>query len=326
MSITTQRVNFKVFRFNVDEDSHPYYEDYSMDVASEEVLLDILNRIKWDYDGSFSYRRSCRHGICGACAIKVNGRSTLACKESVNAMVEIFGTDLVIEPLSIKRAMKDMIVDKTDFWEKHDALKPYLISEINEHPKMECVVSPEDAEKLFEADLCIQCGACHYACPVVEINEEFFGPAAFVKAYRFEADVRDDAHIERLEQVHKENQGVWDCVKCFECAEVCPKEINPIDKITKLHQMLFEDGVATSNVATRHAVGFKHSIEKNGVLDEGGLVLYSEGPAIVKHIPVALKMFKKGKIVPPWAIVKSDNLDEIQKLIKSSSTAKFQGR
>jgi len=94
-------------------------------------------------------------------------------------------------------------------------------------------------------------------------------------------------------------------------------------EITKLHQMLFKEGVATSNVATRHAVGFKHSIARRGVLDEGQLVLYSEGPAIIKHIPVALKMFRKGKIALPWNIPTSDNLDEIQKLIKSSSTAKF---
>ena len=322
-SITTQKVNFKVFRFNASDDYLPYYEDYSMDVTSEEVVLDILNRIKWDHDGSFSYRRSCRHGICGACAIKVNGRSTLACKESMNTMIETFGTDLIIEPLSIKRAVKDMIIDKKDFWEKHDAIHPYLISDVEENPEHEHIVTPAESEELLDADLCIQCGACHYACPVVEINDNFMGPAAFAKAYRFEADVRDMAHVERLEELHSESQGVWDCVKCFECAEVCPKEVNPIDKITKLHQMLFKEGVATSNVATRHAVGFKHSIAKNGVLDEGGLVLYSEGLAIVKHIPVALKMFRKGKIVPPWAIVKSDNLDEIQKLVKSSSTVKF---
>ena len=162
-TMTTQKVNFKVFRFNADKDYLPYYENYDMEVTSEEVVLDILNRIKWDHDGSFSYRRSCRHGICGACAIKVNGRSTLACKESMNTMIEYFGNELVIEPLSTKRAIKDMIIDKTDFWEKHDALEPYLISEVNEHPDMECVVSPEDAEELLEADLCIQCGACHYA-------------------------------------------------------------------------------------------------------------------------------------------------------------------
>jgi succinate dehydrogenase / fumarate reductase iron-sulfur subunit len=87
--------------------------------------------------------------------------------------------------------------------------------------------------------------------------------------------------------------------------------------------MLFQEGKAESNVATRHAVGFKKSIQKVGVLDEGGMVLYSEGLGVVKHIPLALKMFKRGKIVPPWGITKSENLDEIQKLVKSSSTAKF---
>ena len=320
--ITTQQVNFKVFRFNADEDYLPYYEDYNMEVTSEEVVLDILNRIKWDHDGSFSYRRSCRHGICGACAIKVNGRSTLACKESMNDMVDLFGSELVIEPLSKKRAIKDMIIDKADFWEKHAAVTPYLVADIDETPESENLVSPEDADKLDEADLCIQCGACHYACPVVAINEDFFGPAAFAAAYRFDADVRDSADS-RLADVNEEKQGVWDCVKCFECAEACPKEINPIAKITKLHQMAFQEGIAKNNVAVRHAVGFKKSIAKNGVLDEGGLVLYSEGPSIVKHIPVALRMFSKGKIVPPWGITKSDNLDEIKKLVKSSSTAKF---
>ncbi|WP_457743806.1 succinate dehydrogenase/fumarate reductase iron-sulfur subunit [Sulfurimonas sp.] len=320
--ITTQKVNFKVFRFNADEDYLPYYENYDMEVTSEEVVLDILNRIKWDHDGSFSYRRSCRHGICGACAIKVNGRSTLACKESMTTMLETFGNELVIEPLSKKRAIKDMIIDKGDFWEKHEAITPYLVSDIDENPEMENLVSPESADALDEADLCIQCGACHYACPAVEINEDFFGPAAFAAAYRFSADVRDNS-TSRLKDVNEEKQGVWDCVKCFECAEACPKDINPIAKITKLHLMAFKEGIAKNNVAVRHAVGFEKSIRKNGVLDEGGLVLYSEGPAIVKHLPLAYKMFRKGKIVPPWGITKSKNLDEIQKLIKSSSTVKF---
>ena len=320
--ISTQKVNFKVFRFNSDVDYLPYYEDYTMDVTSEEVVLDILNRIKWDHDGSFSYRRSCRHGICGICAIKVNGRSTLACKESMSTMIEYFGNDLTIEPLSTKRAVKDMIIDKGDFWEKHAAVTPYLVAHIDECPSCENLVSPHDAEELDDADLCIQCGACHYACPAVEINSDFFGPAAFAAAYRFEADVRD-SDGQRLIDVNEEKQGVWDCVKCIECTEVCPKGIDPFSKITKLHQMAFKKGVAKNNVATRHAVGFLHSIKRNGVLDEGGLVLYSEGVSIVKHIPVALQMFRKGKIVMPWNIVKSDNLDEIQKLIKSSSTVKF---
>ncbi|NPA66041.1 MAG: succinate dehydrogenase/fumarate reductase iron-sulfur subunit [Epsilonproteobacteria bacterium] len=321
-TIQTDKVKFKVFRFNSDEDYLPYYDEYDMEVTSEEVVLDILNRIKWDHDGSFSYRRSCRHGICGACAIKVNGRSTLACKERMFDMIELFGEEITLEPLSIKRAVKDMIIDKGDFWEKHDAVKPYLVDEIEEHPETENIVMPEDEHKLLDSDLCIQCGACHYACPVVEINEDYFGPAAFVAAYRFSADVRDK-EPQRLKDVNEMGQGVWDCVKCFECVEVCPKEINPLEKITKLHNMAFQEGVAQNNVAVRHAVGFKKSIAKRGVLDEGGLVLYSEGCSIVKHVPVAIKMFKKGKIAMPWDIPTSENMDEIKKLIKSSSTAKF---
>jgi succinate dehydrogenase / fumarate reductase iron-sulfur subunit len=321
-AIETKKVKFKVFRFNADEDYLPYYDEYDMEVTSEEVVLDILNRIKWDHDGSFSYRRSCRHGICGACAIKVDGRSTLACKERMFDMIDLFGEELTLEPLSIKRAVKDMIIDKGDFWEKHNAVSPYLVDDIEENPESENIVSPEDEHKLLDSDLCIQCGACHYACPVVEINEEYFGPAAFVAAYRFSADVRDNDK-ERLKTVNEMGQGVWDCVKCYECAQVCPKEINPIEKITKLHNMAFQEGVAQNNVAVRHAVGFKKSIQKRGVLDEGGLVLYSEQCSIVKHIPVAMKMFKKGKIALPWDIPTSKNMDEIKKLVKSSSTAKF---
>lgn len=322
--ITTQDVTFKVFRFNADEDYLPYYKEYNMEVTSEEVVLDILNRIKWDHDGSFSYRRSCRHGICGACAIKVNGRSTLACKESMNDMIELFGNEIILEPLSIKRAVKDMIIDKADFWEKHAKVQPFLVSEIDENPETEHLVSPEEVENLLDSDLCIQCGACHYACPVVEINDDFMGPAAFAAAYRFEADVRDEAGTSRLSEVNQEFQGVWDCVKCFECQEACPKDVNPIEKITKLHNMIFAKAVATNDVATRHAVGFKHSIAKHGLLDEGELVRYSEGNiGVLKHVPVAIKMFTKGKIVLPWNMPKSKNLDEIKKLIKSSSTAKF---
>lgn len=322
--ITTTRVTFKVFRFNMETDYLPYYKTYEMDVTSEEVVLDILNRIKWEFDGSFSYRRSCRHGICGACAIKVNGKGVLACKERMNDLIALFGTELRFDPLSEKRAIKDMIIDKKDFWVKHEQVNPYLDSHIEEHPDMECAVTPAQAEALLDADYCIQCGLCHYSCPVIEINEEYIGPAAFAKAYRFNADVRDDGIDHRIDIINAPGAGVWDCVKCFECTQVCPKEVNPYEKITKLHNQVFEHGRALNNVATRHAVGFAHSIKKHGLLDEGELVRYSEGNlGVMKHVPVAIKMFQKGKIVLPWNMPKSENLDEIQKLVKSSSTAKF---
>jgi succinate dehydrogenase / fumarate reductase iron-sulfur subunit len=175
-----------------------------------------------------------------------------------------------------------------------------------------------------EADYCIQCGNCFYACPVVKVNDEYFGPAALVKAFRFSHDLRDTAKDERLDIVNEVGPGIWDCVKCYECAEACPKELSPIDKITKLHQQTFKEGRAEDNVAVRHAVGFKHSIKKHGILDEGELVRYSEGNiGVMKHIPEAIAMLKKGKIVMPWSMPKSKNLKEVKKLVKSSSKVDF---
>jgi len=320
----TQKVTINVFRFNSETDYLPHYDKFELNIANEDVVLDVLNKIKWEFDGTFTYRRSCRHGICGSCAIKVNGKSTLACKERMVDLIEIFGTELTFDPLSKRRAIKDMVIDKGDFWEKDSKITPYLVADIDEHPETENTILPQEAQELLEADYCIQCGSCYYACPVInEANDDYIGPAAFVKAYRFNADIRDNAKKERLKTVDKLNQGVWDCVKCFECTEACPKDLDPLSKITKLHNQLFQEKVVEKNVASRHAVGFKKSIQKHGILDEGMLVAYSEGCAVVKHIPEALKMWKKGKIVLPWNMPKSKKLDEIKKLIKISSTAKF---
>jgi len=322
--IETKKVTFKVFRFNKEKDYLPYYETYEMEVSKDELVLDILNRIKWEHDGSFSYRRSCRHGICGSCAIKVNKKPVLSCKERVFDLIEIFGNELVFDPQDEKRAIKDMVIDKSNFWEKYDNVKPYLVAEIDEEPQCENKVLPKDNEKIADADYCIQCGNCFYACPAVEVNENYLGPAAFAKAWRFVADTRDTIKKERLSDLQELGSGIWDCVKCYECAEACPKDVNPIEKITKLHQESFKEHVAPNNVATRHAVGFKDSIKKHGILDEGELVRYSEGNiGVLKHLPEAIKMFKKGKIIPSWKIPKSKNLDEIKKLVKSSSTANF---
>jgi len=320
--MSKKTVTIKAFRFNAETDYLPYYKKYEMEVGKDELILDLLNRIKWEHDGSFSYRRSCRHGICGACGIKVNGKATLACKQNAMELVELFGDELVFEPQSQKRAVKDMIIDKGDFWEKHAAVKPFVEADVDPHPTSETKMSKEQVENFLDADYCIQCGACHYACPVIEVNEDYLGPAAFAAAYRFTVDPRDEAGRERLETTAELGSGVWDCVKCFECAEACPKDVNPIEKITKLHNMQFEQGVAKRNVATKHAEGFIRSIKKFGYLDEQDIVLYSEGLGVVKHLSEAFKMIKAGK-VHPFDIAKkkmprSKNLDEIQKLIEIS--------
>jgi succinate dehydrogenase / fumarate reductase iron-sulfur subunit len=330
MGNSSRKVTIKAFRFNAETDYLPYYKSYKMEVGKDELILDVMNRIKWEHDGSFSYRRSCRHGICGACAVKVNGKATLACKQNAMELLNLFNNEIVIEPSSKKRSIKDMIIDKSDFWEKHSAVKPFVETDVDPHPEHETKQSIEEFDKFLDSDLCIQCGACHYSCPVLEVNEDYFGPAAFVAAYRFSIDPRDNAGKERLEATAKMGQGVWDCVKCFECAEACPKEINPIEKITKLHNMQFEQKVARSNIATRHAEGFVRSIRRHGFLDEADIVIYSEGYlGMYKHFKTAIKMLKAGKIhwydsVPLInKVPKSKNLDEIRKLIKISMTNKL---
>jgi len=326
----TRKVTIKAFRFNAETDYLPSYRSYTMEVGKDELILDLMNKIKWEHDGSFSYRRSCRHGICGACAIKVNGKATLACKQNAIELLDLFDNELVLEPSSKKRAVKDMIIDKGDFWEKHATVKPYVVADVDPHPTHETKQSINEFNKFLDSDLCIQCGACHYSCPALEANDAFLGPAAFVAAYRFSVDTRDEAGKERLETTAEMGTGVWDCVKCFECAEACPKEINPIEKITKLHNMQFEQKVAQSNVATRHAEGFVRSIRKHGFLDEADIVVYSEGYlGMYKHLTTAMKMMKAGKI--HWQdgvpfidnMPKIKNLDEVQKLIEISMTNKL---
>jgi succinate dehydrogenase / fumarate reductase iron-sulfur subunit len=324
-----KQMTFKAFRFNSEEDYLPHYDTFTIDVEAHQTMLDVMDNIKWKVDGSFSYRRSCRHGICGSCSIKVNGKSIIACKENAFALEELFGEELVIEPSNTKRAIKDMIIDKSDFWDKYKSVRPYLEANIDEHPATENIVSKEDAALIDGADKCIMCSVCYYACPAVEVNPLFIGPAALAKAARFTTDVRDESKTERLLEVNPMGPGIWDCVKCMECAEACPKEVNPIGKITTLHNQTFEENLAEDNVATRHAVYFKDSAAKHGILDEMGIVLYSEGPfGALKSMGVGLDMMKAGKMVFPWEMNghNIENLDEVKKLIKSSSTTKFKGK
>ncbi|RLA67972.1 MAG: succinate dehydrogenase [Epsilonproteobacteria bacterium] len=325
-----KKITLKTFRFNAETDYLPYYKHYEMEVGKDELILDLLNRIKWEHDGSFSYRRSCRHGICGACAIKVNGKATLACKQNALELVALFGDELLIEPSSTKRVIKDMIIDKSDFWEKHAAVKPYVVSNVDPRPEAESKQSIAEFNNFLDSDLCVQCGACHYSCPALEVNDAFLGPAALNAAYRFTVDTRDEAGDERLSITAQGGSGVWDCVKCFECAEACPKEINPIEKIGKLHNLQFSRGVAESNIATRHAEGFLRGMKKTGYLDEADIVTYSEGYlGMYKHLGTAFKMMRVGKI--HWhsgipfinSIPKIKNLDEVQKLIEISQTNKL---
>jgi succinate dehydrogenase / fumarate reductase iron-sulfur subunit len=225
------QATFRILRYNPEKDNQPHFEDYTLDVHETMTILDVLHRIKWDYDGSLSFRRSCAHGICGSDGMKINGKNALACSlllKEINMKKTV-----TIEPLPSMPIIKDLIVDMTDFYKKYEAVKPYLITETPAPNDGERLQSNENAEMLFESAKCILCACCTTSCPSTWSNENYLGPAALLKAYRFVFDTRDEASDERLNIVDTPD-GVWRCHTIFNCIECCPKEINITWHISQL--------------------------------------------------------------------------------------------
>ncbi len=217
------KVTLRVFRFDPSIDEAPYYRNYTVEAQRHERVLDCLNRIKWEQDGTLAYRMSCAHGVCGSDAMKINGRCALACQK----LVKDCEADLIlIEPLPSFTVLKDLIVDLNPFFERVNFIRPYLIA--SEIPEKERIQFPEERKKMGESIRCILCACCTAACPVVNENDNFLGPAPLVQAFRRIFDSRDTQKVERLDQLDVED-GVWACLNHFECTRVCPKEI-PVTK------------------------------------------------------------------------------------------------
>jgi succinate dehydrogenase / fumarate reductase iron-sulfur subunit len=221
-------MHFKIYRFNPDEDPGPYFKHYTVSADPEERILDCLNRIRWEQDGTLSYRMSCGHGVCGSDGMKINGTCRLACQ----ALVKDYQCpEVVLEPLPGFRVIKDLMVDMEPFLEGIKILRPFLVPDAEPSEK-ERRQSPLDRQKIDAVIRCILCACCTGSCPVTWIDENFMGPAALVWAFRYIFESRDDRHRERLQQIDSPD-GAWGCVNHFECTRVCPKEI-PITKSINL--------------------------------------------------------------------------------------------
>ncbi len=221
-------LKFKIFRFDPEHDSAPYYREYTVQADPTERILDCLNRIKWEQDGTLSYRHSCAHGVCGSDAMRINGVCGLACQKLVKDFAQ---GEVLVEPIPSFRVLKDLIVDMNPFFEKVESVRPYLIA--SDPPEKERIQSPQDRKKFDEAIRCILCACCTAACPIANENPRFIGPAPLVQAFRRVFDSRDEARRERLENLDYPD-GVWACENRFECTRVCPKEI----KVTKSINLL----------------------------------------------------------------------------------------
>jgi succinate dehydrogenase / fumarate reductase iron-sulfur subunit len=217
-------MEFKIFRFDPEMDREPGFRNYRVKAEPTDRILDCLNRIRWEQDGSLSFRMSCGHGVCGSDAMRINGRCGLACQKLVR---DYEGDEVILEPLPSFRVIKDLVVDMELFLRRVSMIRPYLISS-TPPPERERKQSQKDNNRINEVIRCILCACCTAACPVTGENERYLGPATFVQAFRYIFDSRDDETVERLKQVDFPD-GAWACVNHFECTRVCPKEI-PVTK------------------------------------------------------------------------------------------------
>jgi succinate dehydrogenase / fumarate reductase iron-sulfur subunit len=290
-------VALKIWRFD-PQSGERVLREYEVDAPEWACLLDVLDLIKDKHDGTLAYRKSCRMMICGSCGMRMDGRAVLACKERMKPIVDA-GHVPVISPMGNMPVLKDLVVDMAPFWGKIRAVKPWLDPGYDEVSEKERIVSQQQMNVIHKEALCIMCGCCVSECNSMEADPEFLGPAALAKGFRFVGDARDQADVERLNNLNEEH-GIWDCTRCYFCNERCPKGVDPRDAIAKLGAESVKQGV-DHDMGAKHAKWFVRSAETTGWLRETELVPKTQGLVeAIKQTGFALKLARKGKVPPPF--------------------------
>ncbi|MFI6371917.1 succinate dehydrogenase iron-sulfur subunit [Streptomyces sp. NPDC050546] len=228
-------VTFRVRRFNPEVSAEASWEDFQLEIDPKERVLDGLHKIKWDVDGTLTFRRSCAHGICGSDAMRINGKNRLACKTLIKDINP--EKPITVEPIKGLTVLKDLVVDMEPFFQAYRDVMPFLITKDTNEPTRERLQSAEDRERFDDTTKCILCAACTSSCPVFWNDGQYFGPAAIVNAHRFIFDSRDEAGEQRLE-VLNDRDGVWRCRTTFNCTDACPRGIEVTKAIAEVKRAL----------------------------------------------------------------------------------------
>jgi len=226
---------FKIYRWSPDDGQNPRYDSYTIDLdACGPMVLDALIKIKGEIDPTLTFRRSCREGICGSCSMNIDGTNTLACTQAIE---DVKG-DVKITPLPHMQVVKDLVPDMTHFYAQYASIKPWLQTVTPAPAMKERVQSPDDRAKLDGLYECILCACCSTSCPSYWWNSDrFLGPAVLLQAYRWLADSRDEATGERLDQL-EDPFRLYRCHTIMNCANVCPKGLNPAKAIAEIKKMM----------------------------------------------------------------------------------------
>lgn len=228
-----QQIDIEILRFNPETDTEPHWESYRVPVEPMDRVLDALHYIKWNIDGSLTFRRSCAHGICGSDGMLINGQNALACK----ALVKDFKQPITVEPIRGLTPLKDLLVDMEPFFAAYRSVMPYLVNDDPE-PERERLQSPEDRERYDDTTKCILCACCTTSCPIFWADGDYVGPAAIVGAHRFVFDSRDKAAGKRLE-ILSDKEGAFKCRTTYNCTDACPRGIHVTRAIQEVkHQIM----------------------------------------------------------------------------------------
>lgn len=320
------QVCFKIIRQS--QNTTPIVQTYTLDVEAGNTILDCLNRIKWEQDGTLAFRKNCRNTICGSCGMRINGRSALACKENVGselAKLPSLGEsqipEITVAPMGNMPVIKDLVVDMNSFWDNLEAVDPYVSTGARTIPEREFLQSPEERSRLDQMGNCILCGACYSECNAREVNSDFVGPHALAKAQRLVADSRDATTESRLEAYNQGTEGVWGCTRCYMCNTVCPMEVAPMDQISKIKQEILDRKDAQSSRQVRHRKVLIDLVKQGGWIDErkfGLQVVANSGRDLQGLIglgPLGLRMLTRGKF--PLGFEPSEGASEVRSLIEA---------
>jgi succinate dehydrogenase / fumarate reductase, iron-sulfur subunit len=308
----------------------PIFQTYELEVdPNSQTVLDALHKIQWEQDGTLVFRRNCRNVICGSCGMKINGRSGLACQKLLGEVMEAsHSKELIIEPMANLPVIKDLVVDMDKFWQNLSRVDPYVATAARQISAGESLQTPAQRQKLQDAANCILCGSCYSECQVASVNPEFVGPHALAKAYRTLADNRDTKTEERIVK-YNDGDFAWGCTRCFNCNEVCPVEVAPLDRISQLKQEILAQVSSEDNsTAVRHRTTMVELVKESGWIDESKFGVQVVGnnfrnlQGIFSLIPLGLRMIWRGKMPYPWQFKPSIAVSQIRMLIETIQTRK----
>jgi succinate dehydrogenase / fumarate reductase iron-sulfur subunit len=291
------QVALKIWRYDPVAGERALRE-YEVSAPEEATLLDVLDIVKDQVDGSLAYRKSCRMMICGSCGMRMDGAAVLACKTRMYEIAAA-GHVPVVSAMGNLPVVKDLVVDMSPFWGKIRAVTPWLEPGFSDPGEHEHVVSQAEMDVIHKESLCIMCGCCVSECNSMEADPDFLGPAALAKGMRFVGDVRDQATVERL-QAYSGEHGIWDCTRCYFCQERCPKGVDPRDAIAKLGAEAMRAGI-DSDMGAKHAKWFVTSAKTTGWLRETELVPKTQGIVkSLKEVKFAMGLARRNKVPPPF--------------------------